>query len=985
MSDAKRRGPGRKSKGKTLSLPNQKTLFDHFSQAKRGDAEEDGQNIIANDASPPNDPLAEPLPIAPPSAPEVLNDHHQSHVDDTVTTLADHSNLLYPVDEVRGSTVAVDKIPPKKVFPIFERRITRSATLASANLTLPVEDSAAVGPEPKPSVDKLPVASKPNVSRRPRPLQPTSSFPIPSSSKQMLDLTSDDGSQSMPIVIDLSPVRPSREQAPNGRSRNCSPAPVLPRPRKSRRPDTSLHPLLPDANSQHVRGTQNTFVASSDPVFRKQRKERVAACDSPLSSGHFSWDALLVPQSKPRSPHPPSQKLSVPIPRSNENSRPAISRPAISRFFDSSTRPIITESDTLQQYWNERWRPSRADQVLGNERSACYIRDWMHALRLHFSQPPGTPSASQPGRQPTRLRKSGSQSKAAGKRKARKGPTVIREVKRPRKRLRRGNDLDGFIANDEESAEEEESGNFSTEDDDFFDPTTPAPENHDGTGQAEEGSFPSTPFVFGNKICNTILLTGPPGSGKTASVYACADELGWSVFEVYPGMGKRGGANLDGLIGDVGKNHTLPQPVGPSAQTARIPVKQGAFYAFWGSGNKTGSRFHDADCQQDGSDVHSPNANADAACNSAPAKDGPTDQGLSRDEVTPTQSVILFEEVDVLFGDDAGFWNAAIAFIKECKRPVVMTCNDMSMVPTADLPLQDIIKFRHPSRELVASSLQSLCLAEGLDVACDPFLRGITGGIQTDDPDLPEDTNVPLDLRQCINQLQLGLPIGTNATLSVFIDPLEGIHDGESDEVDLSLRPRAAGLNSHRQLRWLYEAEKKTARASFLDAYLIQCPLSRYELSAGHPDAEVGYTEVRTVPRGISPVVPELYSEHYNMASMVATRTGPTVGDENCAELRGEWYAVDDCGGVFSRVRDALEGQVLDTTWALDKGALMLDYAPWIREIGYVEQRDAEKDAMKRDGKGRQTQNSQGARLGRDRMVTNWEVLKETSFGTSTT
>lgn len=30
-------------------------------------------------------------------------------------------------------------------------------------------------------------------------------------------------------------------------------------------------------------------------------------------------------------------------------------------------------------------------------------------------------------------------------------------------------------------------------------------------------------------LCNTMLITGPPGVGKTASVYACSQELGFKV------------------------------------------------------------------------------------------------------------------------------------------------------------------------------------------------------------------------------------------------------------------------------------------------------------------------------------------------------------------------------------------------------------------------------------------------------------------------
>lgn len=30
-------------------------------------------------------------------------------------------------------------------------------------------------------------------------------------------------------------------------------------------------------------------------------------------------------------------------------------------------------------------------------------------------------------------------------------------------------------------------------------------------------------------LCNTLLITGPTGVGKTAAVYACAQELGFKV------------------------------------------------------------------------------------------------------------------------------------------------------------------------------------------------------------------------------------------------------------------------------------------------------------------------------------------------------------------------------------------------------------------------------------------------------------------------
>jgi deoxyadenosine/deoxycytidine kinase len=36
-------------------------------------------------------------------------------------------------------------------------------------------------------------------------------------------------------------------------------------------------------------------------------------------------------------------------------------------------------------------------------------------------------------------------------------------------------------------------------------------------------------------LCNTVMLAGPVGSGKSAMVYSCAEKLGFHVMEINAG------------------------------------------------------------------------------------------------------------------------------------------------------------------------------------------------------------------------------------------------------------------------------------------------------------------------------------------------------------------------------------------------------------------------------------------------------------------
>ena len=189
---------------------------------------------------------------------------------------------------------------------------------------------------------------------------------------------------------------------------------------------------------------------------------------------------------------------------------------------------------------------------------------------------------------------------------------------------------------------------------------------------------------------NGLLLCGPVGSGKTAAVYAAAEEFGFKVLEVNPSR-KRSGLEVLNQFGEA----TQSRRIGGGDEQKK-PAASTGIGGFFGKKQPSGSQQRAAP-----KDTQS----KDAAKN----------------------TLILFEEVDVLRGEDRGFMAALAQLVAGAKRPIVLTSNAHSLPSLVDAPLPTgtsgdglqlaRVRFRSPSPADAAVYASLVAAAEGRRVS----------------------------------------------------------------------------------------------------------------------------------------------------------------------------------------------------------------------------------------------------------------------------
>ncbi|KAL8940495.1 MAG: hypothetical protein Q9216_002782 [Gyalolechia sp. 2 TL-2023] len=331
--------------------------------------------------------------------------------------------------------------------------------------------------------------------------------------------------------------------------------------------------------------------------------------------------------------------------------------------------------------WAHKYAPKKSEDILQPGQEAVILKEWLRSLTVNaISQGTGIAGAD-----------------VDSTRTFKKLHAAV-----TRKKRKRAEELDGFVVSSDEEANamdelNDNAGCVRFEPEGKHNKRTVL-RNRDAANLVNNQGVTE-------KSANAVVISGPNGCGKTAAAYAAARELGFEVFEINAGS-RRSGKDILDKVGDMTRNHLVNQtrPNAPGLKDApdedisetEDDLKQDIEARRQGTMNAFLRSKRDKKPSTKG--THSKNDNA---------------VEIKSTQKAQKQSVILLEEVDVIFEEDKQFWATILELIVQSRRPVIMTCTDERLVPLDDLPLFGILRFRQPPIELATDYLLLLACSEG--------------------------------------------------------------------------------------------------------------------------------------------------------------------------------------------------------------------------------------------------------------------------------
>jgi DNA polymerase III delta prime subunit len=372
----------------------------------------------------------------------------------------------------------------------------------------------------------------------------------------------------------------------------------------------------------------------------------------------------------------------------NNGKKSARVNPALLKIYKSlpSSLTAFDRSQYETQSWIHKYSPCTAAEVLQCGKEPFILQEWLQSLTITAVDLGATDSA---------------RSRAVSVASRRSG---VSNAEKSGKKKRKANKLEGFVISSEEEDDEM---------DEISDPEEDIEASYRLTKKTVIRSGDTLAKVSrdAKKLKNAVVISGPSGCGKTAMVYGVAKELGFEIFEINSSS-RRSGKDILERVGDMTRNHLVHRSdhAGPSdpqdediqrisdALSADLKSgRQGTMNSFFKPKKSTNSAIKNT--------ILKPTKMKDAIDEAPkPSKAPPKQQ---------KQSLILFEEVDVLFEEDKQFWTTVMNLIAQSKRPIIMTCNDETLLPLQALELHAIIRLSPPPSDVAIDYMLLVAAAEG--------------------------------------------------------------------------------------------------------------------------------------------------------------------------------------------------------------------------------------------------------------------------------
>ena len=350
--------------------------------------------------------------------------------------------------------------------------------------------------------------------------------------------------------------------------------------------------------------------------------------------------------------------------------------PAVRHMYDgiASSLTAFDKFECEIQEWVHKYSPDSANQVLQAGSEVLVLRDWLKTLIVNSVD-----------------------SRVGSTSKTRDSSVSSRRAFTKRKR-RRAEELEGFVLSSDEEAIEMCQLTKSVD---------PHP-----TNLMQKRSVIRARDVGnscnGERVSNAVVISGPHGCGKTAAVHAVARELGFEVFEINAGS-RRSGRDILDKVGGMTRNHLVKQG---STHQGAVALEEVENMDLLNEKLK-----QDLDSGRQG--TMNSFLNSKVALKNSPSKRNPKGQKASSKQDPPRkpksqqQSLILLEEVDILFDEDKAFWATTLELLVQSKRPVIMTCTDENLLPLEDMILHAILRFTHAPEQLATDYLLLVACNEG--------------------------------------------------------------------------------------------------------------------------------------------------------------------------------------------------------------------------------------------------------------------------------